>query len=215
MRILTESIVVRASAHNPSILHPSFLEAKGIVPPAWATSEPPICTPPFSVVKFKSGVVFLVDSETLQVSQAPGHNNPSEFDVPHCVQKYIKSLPDVPYTALGINFDALVDCDEPEQFLIKNFLCPGKWNDGNQLLAALSIKLVYMKDKWRLTISLEPWPILKTRESIKGIAVSGNYHLDLSSDDHLLETINAIDAFYRQRDDFEGFVRSILTIEED
>lgn len=215
MRILRESIVVRASAHNPSILHPSFLEAKGIVPLAWVTSEPPICTPPFSVVKFKSGVVFLVDSETLQVSQDPGHNNPSEFDVPRCVQKYIESLPDVPYTALGINFDALVDCDEPEQFLIKNFLCPGKWNDGNQLLEALSIKLVYMKDKWRLTISLEPWPIIKTRESIKGIAVSGNYHLDLSSDDHLLETINAIDAFYSQRDDFEGFVRSILTIEED
>jgi len=212
MRIIRESIVVRANAHNPSILNPLFLKSEGIVPEDWEmTGDSPICTPPFSVVKFKNGVVFLVDSETLQVSQSPDNDNPSEFGVPQCVKKYIKVLPHVPYTALGINFDASVDHEGPEKFLIKKFLQPGKWNDENQPLKALSLKLVYVKEKWILALSLEPLSGLEVKEFSKGISVSGNYHLNLSGNDRLQKMIDAIGEFYGQRNHFKQLVDSILS----
>lgn len=214
MFLIRESIVVIASEHNPSILHPSFLHAQHIVPQEWEPLDKPICTPPFSVVKFKNGVIFLVDSGSLQVSQSPGNNDRSEFDIPQCVKKYVEVLPHVPYTALGINFDALVDQNEPEEFLIKKFLRPGKWNDGNQQLKALSLKLVYMREDWRLTVSLEPSSGRKAKQSNKEISVSGNYHLDLRGIDPLQETIDAIKGFYDKRNHFKEIIGSILSIEE-
>jgi hypothetical protein len=212
MRIIAESIVVRANAHNPSILNPLFLKSEGIVPVDWDTVDGPICTPPLSIVKFNSGVEFLVDSQILQVSQNTEPIIRSEYDVPSCVARYISVLPHVPYTAVGINFDALVGCQNPEQFLIETFLKTGKWNDGNQLLLALSVRLVYKRENWRLTISLEPSQRLDTFGLSQSISITANFHVDIPGIDRVKETNHAVMEFSAQRTYFKELISNIISI---
>ena len=50
LAVLNRAVVVLAREHNPTILHPSFLGAQGIVPKDWQLAEPPMCTPPLSMV---------------------------------------------------------------------------------------------------------------------------------------------------------------------
>src|SRR5438094_3822819 len=59
--LLNTVIVILARGLNPSVLHPSFLLSEGIVPPDWRPSEPPVCTPKVSIIKYTNGISFLID----------------------------------------------------------------------------------------------------------------------------------------------------------
>ena len=106
--ILNTSIVVLASQHNPSILHPSFLQSQGIVPNDWETLEPPICTPVFASVKYQNGIVFTVEQNKFQVIDNQTKDNFDKSLMPELVIRYCEHLPHVHYNAVGINFDCFM-----------------------------------------------------------------------------------------------------------
>ena len=80
--ILNTSVVIVASAHNPSILHPAFLQAQEIVPLDWETIEQPISTPAFSITKYSNGIVFIAESNKFQVRDDNPSENISESEIP-------------------------------------------------------------------------------------------------------------------------------------
>ena len=173
---LNVSVVVLAMDHNPTILHPSFLESQGIVPKDWQLAEPPICTPPLSVVKYKNGINFSVESRKFQVVQAPPPDKLEDSEVPVVAIKYVEKLPYVRYTAVGINMVALIKDPEPEKTLINKFLVVEKCSVGGLNLESASLRLVYPMEKGRLNLSCEPGTI--ESEQLKGIVVNANYHTD-------------------------------------
>ncbi len=127
---MNASVVVVARDHNPTILHPAFLESQGIVRSDWQLAEPPICVPPASVVKYANGIVFTVDLNRFQVLD---NGVPEEIlggRVRELAIAYIDRLPHVRYTAVGVNFRAFAEHADPERFLIDRFLKPGPWNSS-------------------------------------------------------------------------------------
>ncbi len=107
------SIVVLAQAHNPSILNPDFLKNNGIIAPSFKPNNV-ICTPPLSQVSYIEGLSIVAEFEKLQFIDIKKERIPFESPIPEIAIKYIKTLPHVQYTAVGLNFKAHYYCKDKE-----------------------------------------------------------------------------------------------------
>jgi hypothetical protein len=183
IEILNSSIVVTAQSHNPSILHPSFL-ADHVVPRRWEPAEPPLCTPAMSTVKYRSGVVFSVDLNRLQILQNQPPLDPSGDPIPVLAMKYVRTLPHVKYKEVGINATGFIDFDGASQFLIEHFIKGGPWNDSTLVLRSAGVRLTYQAEGAdQVLFSIEPGTVtsISAAEERNGIALAANYHYNLRS----------------------------------
>lgn len=178
---LNVSVVVLAREHNPSILHPAFLSSQGIMPESEELAGSPLCTPPLSVVKYKSGISFSVEKNKFQVLQSPPPEDWKNSKVPQLAILYIKSLPHVNYTAVGINFSVLLKPENPERYLVEKFLDKAKTEKGGLRLKTAGLRLVYPLEEAVLNLTCEPGELESgadpgARQVKKGVIVNGNYH---------------------------------------
>jgi hypothetical protein len=208
---LNEAIVVVAQVHNPSILHPSFLKAQQIVPEYWEPTEPPICTPPLSIVKYPEGIVFTAEVNKFQVLKSPPTVDLRESKLPEYVSKYVRMLPHVPYRAVGINLGAVIPSPTPEAMLIERFLRHGPWSSSPLTLAQLHLRFVYPLEGGVLNLSCGPG---KSPESFlggvaSGVIVQGNYHFPVIGTDPTKQAEEFIWTFY---DRCKHFKEVVLTI---
>lgn len=97
--LATANVIVLAEAHNPSILSQEWLrEHCGV------TEEPHefVHTPEFSMYAYKSAQIVL-DRSRLQVIIAKADEQ-AFLAVPKIASSYIRTLPHIPYRAVGLNF---------------------------------------------------------------------------------------------------------------
>lgn len=205
--MLNVSVVVTAEAHNPSILHPSFLRAQHIVPDDWEVAEPPLCTPPLAIVKFRNGISFTVETGKLQIL----HNFPRAAEaspVPGLASAYVAALPHVHYNGVGLNFAALLPERDASTFLSQRFLREGPWNDETNRLQSVGLRLVYSALGARLRVEADAGSVRRVdrTEAKEGVVVAGNYHFKADSDG----VGEAIDQFARASEHFSDLVVRIL-----
>lgn len=210
LQILDTSIAVAAEAHNPSILHPAFLFAQRITP-EWKLKAPPICTPALSVVKFENGIVLTVEQTKLQVVQNEAAEVTGDAEVPRIVERYTATLPHVRYTGIGTNVSGFVPVADPDRVL-RGFLASGPWNAGDLQLRSAGVRLVYDALGTRLTLSIDGGTIRnnETADEQQGILVAGNYHVDISGNDPVLQVAAAARRYSDCRTHFISTTRAIL-----
>jgi hypothetical protein len=109
------SVVVAGSSHNPTLLNPDFLQARGIVPEEWGweLSPNPITTPPFSQVRYNNGVAISLEHSKLQVVDLSVGDDPTQSKAPKIAETFVATLPHVRYTGVGHNFMSLVEREDP------------------------------------------------------------------------------------------------------
>jgi len=179
LRFLNTSIGIAARDHNPTVLHPAFLASQQIVTDV-ELLEPPICTPAFAVVKYANGLVFTAERERFQLLDSKMREDSSSSDIPYLATKYVKTLPHVRYTGVGINITAFVECINPETFLITRFLKPGEWNDEILAVRDLGLNFVYEAPQAVLRLSCVAGTVRHSEIGEKrGILLTANYHTDL------------------------------------
>jgi hypothetical protein len=179
LEFLDASVVVVAEAHNPSILHPAFLEAQGIAPSTWTLAEAPICTPALSFVRYSNGIVFTVDARKLQVLQMSPPRSVNEIGVSNLAQKYVECLPHVPYRAVGVNFSAVVEDAHASTTIIDRFLKQDAIQDQLSALKAVGLRFVLALDSGELRIDCDPGEVETATGKKSGILVKANSHTDL------------------------------------
>ncbi len=95
------NIVILAKSHNPSIISKDWLFQKEIIKEEEIKGKF-VHTPVFSLVEV-NGFTFIVDPDRLQIIVK--NINPQNIEeLPRIARKYIKKLPETPYTAVGFNF---------------------------------------------------------------------------------------------------------------
>lgn len=216
LAILNTSVVVLAQDHNPTILHPAFLSKQQIVPEVEKLQAPPICTPAISVVKYSNGLVFMVETNKLQVTDnAPGADHGAARP-PRLATQYIEALPHVRYTAVGINFTGFAERQKPEVWLRERFLKPGPWTSSPLTPTSAALRFVYALSGWSLNLSLDTGSIISppAKESTQGIILSANYHTDLQGEDPLREATEAVSAFSQHLSHFLETASIVLALEE-
>ncbi len=214
LEILDSAIVVVAKQHNPTILHPAFLASQHIVPEDWELAEDPICTPPFSVVKYKNGVRFTVEGNRLQVSEMMPSKSVSESQVPKLAEKYIVTLKHVNYTAVGINFRAILPHQDNEEYLKRKFISREALVDLETRLSSVSLKLVFPLDEGHLNLSLEPGNTETKGNTTEGIMIRSNYHQELLGENKLESAKALISKFSDRCDHFIQTVNKIFDQEK-
>jgi len=185
------SIVVLAQAHNPSILNPDFLQNQKIVDPSFTPSNV-ICTPPVAQVSYKEGITIMAEFEKLQFIDADSKRIPFESSIPDITLNYIKALPHVRYTAVGINFVGHYLCKDKATataLLPAKFLKEGKWSSYGEAAPSVGIKFTYLVGNVRCTINFDTTDAIRTHEGpLPVIVITGNYHIDSAN----IEEISAI-----------------------
>ena len=216
-RLAQFSIVVVAAAHNPTIMNPDFLKTQKIVGEDWELAEPPLTSLPFSSVQFTNGISITVEQNKLQIADSQS-NDPSQSIIADVVKKYILVVPHVKYTAVGINFNAFVEFENPENYIISKFLKDGPWNESPNLVSELGLKFVYSVHDGRLILSLNTGSAKKNTadgEEEKSILMaSGNFHRDIVAEkdkhlsDHVINFLNYIESDW---DKFDEIFSTLLT----
>lgn len=191
------SVVVAAEQHNPTILHPSFLQAESIVPDDWEVVEGPICTPAFSLVGFSNRIAFRAEQQMVQFIDGEPGNDGMDSPVPELARKYVEKLPHVHHKAVGINFVAFLEHDSSDEDMVERFLKKGPWNDDELKPLSLGVQLTYQITGATLNLSLKPGRLQKRDDDLAkaGIVLEGNCHSDIQSTQEVLVAIRG----YRQK----------------
>ena len=213
LEVLNVSVVVAAANHNPSILHPSFLDAEGIIGSDWELAAPPICTPPLSVVKFQNGVEFVVEPQKLLViDNQPGADHGSSM-VSGLADKYVKTLPHVRYTGVGINMRGFVEIADPGAQLMERFLKPGPWNEESLLAEAVGLSFIYRVDGSRLLLSVEGGTHASGEGAKRhGIVLDANYHQEITQQDPKAKVHEAIARFSHFCENFATIASRVINL---
>lgn len=174
------STVVTGDTHNPSILNPDFLESQGIVPKAWSWElAETFTTPPLSVVRYKNGVTVTVEANQLQIVDQNVEVDPTRTKVATLAAAYVKALPHVRHTAVGINFQSIIVVESPEDLLKELFLKPHSCDAPERPLHTAGYRLVYLlPDDARVTLSIDAGQQKKADkgETRSVIVVRANFH---------------------------------------
>ena len=175
------SIVVTASSHNPSILHPAFLRSEGIVPAEWEAGEQTISTPVFARVSYPNPVNISLTAEPgkIQFVEESPSSDVSASPLPGIASRYVRALPKVPYTGLGINPVVFVAFDDPVSFVSARFLRERGWRPADPL-DGLDVIWVFKAVDARVRLSVATGgrgP--RSGDGRKGLVAQANYHFEL------------------------------------
>lgn len=212
LRFLQHSVVLLAEKHNPSILHPSFLASQAIVPPDWRDKGDTISTPFFSVVKYEGGYEFTAQQERLELK----HTNPpepaTESTLPAIIEKYVKTLPHVKYTAVGINFVGGIVHPQPDRILMDKFLKPDGWDQLGLKKAFWDLQFKLDEALLDLKVASGGYELPNTGQRKEAIIVQSNYHINTPVESTLEAVIQAINRFWVFADDFANRASTIFKL---
>lgn len=213
---LQHSIVLSASGHNPTLINPDFLRINEIVPEEWAIGGPVITTPAFSQVQYNNGVVIIVEQNKFQITMS-GHT-PSALPLSKISQRYIQTLPHIPYDAVGINFTYTYPMDDSNEYIKDRFLREGEWNSESSSLYAAGINLVFHLEGVKLTFSINSGIRAQNGASPEGeranqkeMAVISNANFHRDCDQHH-KNESALANLERIEEDWERFRQNLQTI---
>ena len=195
LTISNSAIVVLAQQHNPTILHPSFLVSQQIVPDNWELLQPPICLPPFANVKYKNGIDFMAEQNKLQVLDNNTPSEPEKSELPRIVKKYLQNLPHVRYTAVGINFQACLEKEDPALVILNRFMKSEVITQSVSNPEALGLALVVSFPPFKLRYNCDSGQVTPEQKQVTGVLLTANYHTDLDGAQIVKSASEAIDKF--------------------
>lgn len=198
------TIVILASANNPSILNPDFLRLNQIVDKDFNPVES-ISTPPVSHVKYREKVAITVDFERLTFADTDEERIPFRSPIPSITSKYIEVLRHVPYKAVGINFNGYYECShiEPSQFILNKFIKNGPWTEFSGSAPTIGLSLSYKIEEVTLTLTISPAVTKKGERTFPSIAINSNFHCDPKEKnmENILKYIQKWETYFKQLND--------------
>ena len=167
--------------HNPSILNPDFLWRHGIVPEDLEIAEnvPSISTPMTSQCIFKNNLEIVSEPNRVSFIQK-NISNENDSDISLCYQagrKYLRTVPLVPYTAVGINFIASFPVPNGSLSL-RNMMRPGEWNRFEDISPTTEIVLTYPLPGRIVNLTIGS----DDSVSKEKVFVRGNFHRDIKAE---------------------------------
>lgn len=176
------SVVVLASLHNPTILHPEFLKSQEIVPDDWQPkTKETVCSLPFSRTAYTNGIVIVAEPNKLRVIDTEPPSKVASSMAPGVAERYVRTLPHVKHTAVGINFEAFLERPNPTAMVVDRFIKDGPWLDEPLKLAGCGLRLQYALDIARVNISIDPAERHDAGgEGKDGLLLKSNYHNDIT-----------------------------------
>lgn len=180
LRLVQFSVVIAGKTHNPSLLNPDFLAINGIVPREWNWKVvETITTPALAQVRYENGMSITLEPSRLQVAEVASEPDPGQSNVKAIAEAYVRTLPHVPYVAVGNNFHGVAEHPDPGACIKSRFLQPGPWDNATRPLEGVGVRLVYGVEGGRMVLSVDAGEIESgaagsTRRT--ALVINGNFH---------------------------------------
>lgn len=182
-------IVIAASNYDPTLLNPSFLKFSGIVPSEWELAQQPVITNRASQIIFKNGVSVASQPGRLMFIESLNADSETAMEAPHTASRYIKSLPNLEYQAVGINFRGYLSFPEKastaHEYLLETFFTSGSWQKLGKEPVKAEINLTFTLENKRLLLNINEAELqLPEKEKVPVVLFTGNFEYDLSQEEN-------------------------------
>ena len=176
IEIVEFSIVLVATANNPSILTPDFLQYNEIVDPDWQVEGSPVSGPVFAQVSFEGGLTVTANQQRVIFEQKTG----GKLVVSEIAKRYFQQVPHVPYSGIGINPKFFLRSTGEHLSLMESVVRDqGTWMSFKNVAPTVQLKLIYSyKER---TIFLDVAHIEPTigDQTVSGMLFHANVHRDV------------------------------------
>jgi len=193
-------IVIAVKNHKPTILNPDFLKYSGIVPSEWELARQPVFTNNVVQIAYTSGVNIIAEPSRIMFLEAVEGKELTEVKIPEIVRKYVQSLPNLEYEAVGLNPRSHITFEQQQdagKYLSKTLLAPGEWQEIGQAKVRASLNLVYSLERSPFYLSINEAAIRQEDETMTPIVMfNGSFSYELvgeNSSERLLHLQQAID----------------------
>ncbi|MUG98760.1 hypothetical protein F7734_43295 [Scytonema sp. UIC 10036] len=190
------ALVFAAKNHSPSILNPDFLKYSGIVPQDWNLARQPIYTNSAAQVIFTNGISIIAEPNRVIFMEPIGDKAMSELNIAEIARKYVQTLPNIEYEAVGINPRGYVSFagspDAARLYMTETLLSPGAWQSAGDSPMRASLNLVYKFQRAPFYLSITEAALRNEDETSTPIVLfSGSFSYELSGENGA-EKINSL-----------------------
>jgi hypothetical protein len=152
-------LVVDPQRHNPAIVKLEFLRCSNIISPELEPVRAPVNTPQAAQILFQNGIAISAQANQVIFSEALGVREPETATTPEIASRYIETLPNSGYQAVGMSFRGFVVFpeqgeDAAHRYLTQRLLAPGSWQNYGQAPVRSSVNYVYTLEGRRLFLSV-------------------------------------------------------------
>lgn len=181
------SIVIAVRNHNPTLLTVDFLKGSGIVPADWELQRPPVLAAGSAQVMFTNGVNIVVNPQAIACSEPLETNTLDDIKIPKIAGKYVATLPNLDYQAVGINPKRFITFEEQGdgayKYITETILARGSWQNFGIAPMRAAINLIYTLEGRQLAVNINEARIqLPNKEPIPAILFAGNFHYNLAGE---------------------------------
>ena len=207
------SVVLVANSNNPTIINPDFLLHNEIVNADLSLQGDPITTPLFSQVVFEGGIAVVATPDRVIFQQTGDPLALKDILCPKIAERYLKKVPHVPYSAVGINPKGYRQLPAERQEKVSDVLInKGAWMSFKDVVPEVYLKTIYQYDKRTIVLDIAEG---KKRENddieIPGLLFQVNIHRDIpptTNQQDRIKTISDILALWKQDlSDFDALVK--------
>jgi hypothetical protein len=176
--------VLAVEKHNPIILNPEFLKAKGIVPIDWELAQPPTYIDGTALIAFQNGIYIAHQGNIVAFFEDARAKNLDKLEVPQIAHRYIEMLPQENYQAVGINLEGHTTFDTQDRarnYLLETLLNSARSHSCDRDIVQAVVNFIYKLDRGRLTLTVRNTALnLSEEESIAVILFSANFNRNLA-----------------------------------
>lgn len=188
--IASFSIVAVGAGFSPGGLDADYLAERDVVPPDWNWKVSDSTNIQLlSQVAYEDGnVVIRVEKNKFSVTDSHIVGNKIEKSkIPEIAKRFIQRNKHLSFTGLGINFETVLEMEENEDFLKKNFLKVDKHTMGGHAVNKVALTLQYkLRNGGLLSLVINEGTLTKQNTDspaeYKGLICSANFHRAIAKD---------------------------------
>jgi hypothetical protein len=208
------AITLSAKTLNPTMLSQEFLQQTGIIPIDWELAKQPVLGTNMSQVTFQNGVSIVAQPRTITFMEAIGTKDTSELKIPMVARQYGERLPNAEYQVLSISPKTLIPFpvgdDAARQYITKNLLAPGPWQEFGKAPVQAGLNLLYQLDRCQFSLAINEAKIqMPDQSSIAALLFAGNFNYNLensSSSERLQQLSQGINEWQSDLNAFQDIV---------
>ena len=204
------SVVIVANSNNPTILNQDFLYNNGIVPKAWTLEKniPPVITPAVSQITFKNGFKVIAELNRILFEQFTIPLKEEDIICADIAKRYLRTIPHVPYTAIGINLHGYRIHQERVSETVSGLLIKkGGWMNFGEATPSFQVKAVYQYDDKTIILDIAE-NLIKEKDAteVSAMVFNANIHRDISDETNqqmrVSKLLSILDSYDKDISDF-------------
>ncbi|MCU0536082.1 MAG: hypothetical protein MUD14_19510 [Hydrococcus sp. Prado102] len=186
LNIVEFAIALNVVQYNPTLLHPSFLMASGIVPKDWEFAQQPQVSNRFSQIIFNNGVKIIAQPNRIVLVEAFTNQLEEKVEVSDIACRLIEALPNLEYQAVSNNFRGYISFAEENSgvrdYLFKGILAPGNWQEIGTAPIQTALNFLYTFEQKRLNLIINEASLqVSETDKVPSVLFSGNFDYDLKA----------------------------------